>query len=262
VSIEHPVFYGQPLVFYPASHRYKWGGQWVPAVTTILNRISKGDALVQWAANCAVNHVVDAIETGLDLSDPLIFEDARKAWVTVRDAAANVGTNVHDYARRILSGQSPAEPLEGPEAKAIAAFWKWVESHAIEPYAVEKRIMSAHYMYAGTCDFYGRIDGRLSVLDFKTGNGVYDEFWWQLSAYSLAIDEEKHTDENRHRTRMGREEHVRWIVHLNKTTGECEVHCRDSDSDAECDLAVWRHLVALDKALRLARKHPQPKRAA
>lgn len=249
------LFYGKPLTFNPRNHRYYWDGQPVPSVTTIINRLGKGDALIQWAANCAVDHIASRIN-GPDvmlwaLDWQTIFNEARKAHTAKKDTAADIGTRVHDYARLILQGQTPPEPLDGPAQKAIEAFWRWVEGHKIEPYAVERRVMSRNGMYAGTTDFYGLIDGRPAVLDFKTGKGVYDEAWWQTSAYVAALEEELKTSIP-----------ARWVVHLNKETGECMAYSRADIEDSHQDLNVWRSLLILDKALRAARKHPQAKKAA
>ncbi len=250
---QRPVqFYGKPLVFNPRNHRYTWDGKPVPSVTTILNRLGKGDALVQWAANCAVDHIKAHIESARDVSEALaVLEEARKAHTIKKDGAADIGSRVHAYAQMVLQGKTPPEPLDGPAQRGIEAFWRWVEQHRIEPIAVERRVMSRTHMYAGTCDFYGRIDGKLAVLDFKTGNGVYDEAWWQTSGYVMALYEE-----------LEQPIPARWVVHLNKTTGEMTAHCRDSQGDALNDMWVWQTLVALDKAIRAARKHPQPRRAA
>jgi hypothetical protein len=254
---QRPVmFYGKPLTFNPKTHRYAWDGKPVPSVTTIINRLGKGDALVQWAANCAVEHIRQyARSTARAVTETeweAALAAASKAYAVKRDAAADIGTRVHDYARMILEGKTPPEPLDGPAQKAIEAFWHWVEQHCIRPLAVERRVMSAAGMYAGTTDFYGYIDDRLAVLDFKTGRGVYDEAWWQTSAYVAAIEEEL-------RPAVSPD---RWIVHLDKETGACTPHLRHSFADHEYDMAVWRSLLDLDKALRAARKHPQPKRAA
>lgn len=242
-------FYGKPLTFNPNNHRYTWGGKPVPSVTTIINRLGKGDALIQWAANCAVDHIEQALARGSE-DMGFICQEARTAHKQKKDAAADIGTRVHEYAKLILQGKNPPEPLDGPAQKAIEAFWHWVEVHKIEPHAVERRVMSARHLYAGTTDFYGMIDGRWSVLDFKTGRGVYDEAWWQTSAYGMALQEE-----------MGGPPAVRWVVHLNKETGECTPHRRDSMEDHMQDKLVWLALLQLDGALRAARKHPQPKKA-
>jgi len=245
--VTDPLFYGKPLTFNSERHMYFWGGEHVPSVTTIIGRLDKSN-LIQWAADMAVAHV-RANENADDWG--AVLAEARVAHRTIKEAAGAVGTRVHKYARGILEKKHPAEPLDGPAQKAIEAFWQWVEQHKIEPIAVERRVFSERYRYAGTCDFFGRIDGILSVLDFKTGNGVYDEVWWQTSGYEMALQEELHA--NRLQIPM-----ARWVVHLNKTTGECVAHCRPTLKDWEQDRAVWLSLVEVDQALRKARKHPQP----
>lgn len=254
-----PVFYGKPLTFNPARHMYFWGGQHVPSVTTIINRLGK-ENLIQWAANCAVDHIEARLINHLNFK--VIPEDAlraaRKAHVTIKEDAAGIGTRVHKYAQQVLQGQTPPEPLDGPAQQAVEAFWRWVEAHKIEPIAVERRVMSQTGMYAGTCDFVGMIDDQFSVLDFKTGNGVYDEAWWQTSGYAYALNEEhQHTPIAPAARNVSIIMPVRWIVHLNKTTGEMTPHRRDH-VEHDADMAVWLSLVRLDQALRTARKHPQP----
>lgn len=259
-------FYGKPLVFNPKSHRYYWDGRPVPSVTTIIGRLNK-PLLIQWAADCAVEHIEDGINRAVASGAPLelldfspMLDGARKAHAVKRDTAGDIGTFVHKYARAMLAGGADRRELDhltlpidqaGRQAlKAIDAFESWLRKHKVEPFALERRVFSREQMYAGTCDFYGAIDGRIGYLDFKTGNGVYDEAWWQLSGYEDALTEELHV-----------RGHYRWVVHLNKNTGECEVHERGPEDNA-ADLMVWRGLVALDRALRQARKHPQPRRRA
>jgi hypothetical protein len=256
--VTDPVFYGKPLTFNEKRHMYFWGGKHLPSVTTIISRLDK-PLLIQWAANCTADYIrqrADEWPDGYRLSQGTLSnlcEEARYAHRTIKEDAGDIGTRVHRYARAILEGKSPEEPLDGPAQKAIEAFWQWVEMHRIEPIAVERRVMSESYLYAGTCDFFGHIDGVLSILDFKTGKGVYDEAWWQTSGYEVALAEE-----------LGNlpVPAARWIVHLNKESGDCVPHSRTTIEDWQADRAVWLSLVKLDQALRAARKHPQPKRAA
>lgn len=255
--VSAPLFYGKPLMFAEKRHMYFWGGQHIPSVTTIIGRLSK-PLLIQWAADCAVEHINRAISTGqIGRVDEweAVLEAARGAHATIRDDAADLGKLVHRYAQHTLDSTRPApdEPLDEAGKKAVGAFWQWVEQHRIEPLAVERRVMSEKHLYAGTCDFFGRIDGVLSVLDFKTSKGVYDEAWWQTAGYEYALAEE-----------LGNlpVPLARWIVHLNKETGECTAHCRNTIEDWQQDRTVWLSLVKLDQALRAARKHPQPKKKA
>jgi len=250
------IFYGKPLRFSAGNHRYYWGGEYVPSVTTILKRLAK-DALIQWAANCAVDHIgkhfnpeawfkaaFDPAEEGhASAYFNEVLNEARKAHTVIRDTAGDVGTTVHRYARALLSSDERFREVDGaitPQAlKALQAFEQWRDQHTIIPNALERRIFSAEMLYAGTMDFFGRIDGDLCALDFKTSNGVYDEAWYQLAGYERALIEElPATPPLTH-----------WIVHLNKTTGECRAYRRGPDESAAAR-RVWTALVFLDKAIR------------
>jgi len=240
-----PILYGKPLVFKEKSHRYFWDGKPIPSVTTILGRLQK-QALIQWAANCAVDHIEangdeSAREPGLFLVTAACLTEARKAHTVKRDAAADVGTFLHDYARRRLAGEAVAvADADDPTRKVIEAFEDWRAQHDIVPLGLERRSMSLKHWYAGTMDFWGTIDGRLSVLDFKTGKGIYDEYWMQTAAYEHAL-----LEEHPHLDRM-----QRWIVRLDKRNGEFEAVPRPhSAANTECFLA----LVEVDKYMRLSK---------
>jgi hypothetical protein len=265
------VFYGKPLVFNEKNHCYYWDGQPLPSVTTIINRLSK-PLLIQWAADMAVEHVRKCFEA--DASEfvvkPIqeVLEEARLAHQNIKEEAGDIGRLVHARARAMLdpkwvpNREVDSEIAKHPQAvKALRALQEWKSAHKIEPIGIERRVMSAKQLYAGTVDFVGRIEGKLGVLDFKTGNGVYDEAWWQTCGYVDALVEEQVLlgDSILSCGPVGGYPNVsRWIVHLSKKDGSFTVHERGEQDKPDFD--VWRALVAADKALRKARKHPQPKR--
>lgn len=241
-----PILYGKPLVFKEKSHRYFWDGKPIPSVTTILGRLQK-QALIQWAANCAVDYIEEGIERATMCGEPMelldfspMFDGARRAHTMKRDAAGDVGTFLHDYARRRLAGESVAvADADDPTRKVIEAFEEWRAQHDIVPLGLERRSMSLKHWYAGTMDFWGTIDGRLCVLDFKTGKAIYDEFWLQTAGYEHAL-----LEEHPHLDRM-----QRWIVRLDKRDGEFEAVPRPhSAANTECFLS----LVEVDKYMRLS----------
>ena len=55
--------------------------------------------------------------------------------------------------------------------------------------ANEQLVYSRHNGYAGTADLIGTLNGRLAVLDIKTGPNVYPEYKLQLAAYAVAVGE-------------------------------------------------------------------------
>lgn len=218
-----PILYGKPLVFNSGNHTYRWDGKIVNSVTSILGILNK-PALVHWAANMAVDHL---------LAFPDDYEGARKAHTTKKEDAADIGKIVHNYAEKILTGKSVKLPEDPKARRGATAFEKWAKEHKLEPFDLERRIMSLEHNYAGTTDYWGKVNGRLAILDFKTSAGMYPEFWLQTAGYEHAIVEELYG---------GRGDKVsieRWLIHLDKKTGEATPYRRQhDDSHRDAFLAI------------------------
>lgn len=233
------VYYGRELYFNERAHRYEWDGKFVPGVTTILRRLNK-PALIQWAASATCDHIrahgdYDPDSGGWFVSEELL-DAARVAHAAVRDTAADIGTEVHKYAAAVLAGQ-PVDISEDDRVRSgIAAFEDWLKEHKIEPLAVERRVLSKKFFYAGTTDFFGRIDGAYAVLDFKTSSAIYDEMWLQTAAYELALQEELQLEEPI----------TRWLIRLDKKTGRFETRSQPYSALHE---DAWINLVELNKCL-------------
>jgi hypothetical protein len=250
-----PLFYGKPLTFKPGSHRYYWDGQHLPSVTTIIGRLAK-PLLIQWAADCAVEHIQhrwQADRGGSPETFAALCAEARKAHTQKRDSAGDVGKIVHQLAVEVQHGKFvdtsavPAE-LRGRVEHALGALRQWLGATRMGAADLERRVMSRTHLYAGTTDRWGIIDGHHAVLDFKTGGGVYDEAWYQCAGYELALREElKIAEPIWH-----------YVIHLDKSTGKCTPHVRGPEATAAAKQA-WLHLVALDKAIRAM---PRLQRAA
>jgi hypothetical protein len=187
------------------------GGQevFLPRVTSILGVISK-PALVNWASKTEREFVKGV---SADLYDDLKGTPpmSREGWLTSIDArlgkekahqremakAQEIGSQAHkliEWNIRKRLGQVP-----GPEPrvtdKALWAFmaWEtWADSVSFEPILVEQRIYSLKYGYAGTLDLLAKIDGKLMILDWKTGKAIYEESLLQNAAYQVALEEMGH----------------------------------------------------------------------
>ena len=229
------IVHGQELVFDEEKHMYTWGGAPVPGVTTILQKIAK-PALIGWAANMASDYWLEAIRSGrVDYS--AIHKEGKSAHRKRTQAAADSGTNVHEYAEAYFKSRSLPELTTDAAKKGAEAFHKWVSSHNIEIIASERRIFSKEFFYAGTCDFIAKIDGVYGVGDIKTSSGIYPEMRFQTAAYQHALQEEK-----------GVKFPIRWIIRFDKVTGDFEVKSFDNfDLDFTGFLAALR----LHKTLKL-----------
>ena len=233
------LYYGRAMHFNDRQHRYEWDGKFVPGVTTILKRLNK-PALIQWAASMACDHIrahgdYDPDSAGWFVSEECL-DAARVAHASFRDKAADIGTSVHKYAEAVLKGE-PIEVADDERVRAgVTAFEDWLKAHEIVPFALERRILSRKFFYAGTTDFFGRIDGEYAVLDFKTSGAIYDEMWLQTAAYELALHEELQIDDPI----------TRWLIRLDKKTGKFEAQSQPYSALHE---DAWINLVELNKCL-------------
>lgn len=159
----------------------------LPSVTTA-QKIMDKPAIVPWAqgivAEAAIDHRAD-IEGWIAVGgrDGAV-ELLRKAAVTKRDKAANVGSEVHALAENIARGQPIVIPQE--LAGFVAAYQRWIADFQPEFLAAEEMVANLEYGYAGTLDGLVRIAGETWLLDWKTSKGVYPETSLQLAAYGHA----------------------------------------------------------------------------
>jgi len=169
---------------------YKLGnGSRVPSVTTILNILNK-PALMEWAWQMGTQ--------GLD-------------YKAVRDEAGGIGTLAHYLIMRDLSGLDPdtseysAHDIELAE-NCLIKYWDWLKPRIVKPILLEQPLISEEYSFGGTIDFYGEIDGRPTLLDFKTGKAIYPEMFCQLAAYEQLLAEAGYPIEATRILRIGRNE--------------------------------------------------------
>ena len=143
---------------------YKHNGEKFPSVTTVLGILDK-PALIQWAANSAVECITDALE---ELRDPKtadtriaqILKSAKTEFRKVSRKAMDIGTLVHDAIETHLSGGDPSKLLDGNDAatNGFLAFLEWAGKVHLEPVKLEIVVHHPVLRYAGTADFLGYLD--------------------------------------------------------------------------------------------------------
>jgi hypothetical protein len=69
---------------------------------------------------------------------------------------------------------------------AYRAYKEWEKESQLKPIAIEQKVWSRKYKYAGTMDVYGECYGARTLLDWKTGKSIYDEASLQNAAYRHA----------------------------------------------------------------------------
>ena len=206
------------LEFDDKLHAYRWREKdlLVSGVTKIIGILDK-PALVQWAANMASEYVLGEVAKHLwpPTEDRLeeICKEAKTAHRKFSKSATDIGKAVHAFAERALVEHRIRLPEDPQTRKGAEAFLTWLHATDMQPINVERMCFSRTHWYAGTCDFYGHINGDLCVMDLKTSSGLYPEMLFQLAAYAIAISEE-----------TGERIDHGYIVRLDKKTGKCEPH--------------------------------------
>ena len=164
-------------------------GQRVPGATTITGLLNK-PYLIRWANQLGLE--------GIDSSK-------------YTDEAASVGTLAHALVQADIQGDKldmdTYSPVQVSLAEnAVLSFLNWKSRHAMEPILCETPLVSDKLKYGGTMDCYCKLDGIPTLLDFKTGKAVYDEYFVQLAAYKNLLLEKGYPVEQCRILRIGRDE--------------------------------------------------------
>lgn len=160
--------------------RYKTkDGTIVPGVTTIIGQLDK-PALVRWAN-----------KMGLEGIDTAKYTDEKK----------EIGTLAHYlilcHLKQISPITSDFSPVVVDKAEnCFLSYLNWEKQHKIEPDLIEEPLVSETDRFGGTPDLYGKVDGKPELLDFKTGNAIYSDYWFQIAGYGILLEERKHTIKN------------------------------------------------------------------
>lgn len=152
-------------------------GKRVVSVTTITGRYDNKESLIVWAAR----------ET----------REGRDYNIT-RDHAAATGTAVHaaieDFVCYGGLGEPTFDELETDEQKhqanlAFRSFVEWYGSACPIITHAETPLVNERLQVAGTVDAVGYLNGKRTLLDWKTSNGIYPGHIVQVAAYGTLWSE-------------------------------------------------------------------------
>ena len=138
------------------------------------------------------------------------------------DTATIPGTICHHLIESELKNQPPdlIQYSEEDIAKGQTAFDNfhiWCEQFKFKPVAVEPNLISEVYQYGGTPDVIAEVQGKLTLVDWKTGKnaGKYPEIFVQLAAYEQLIYENGYgAVEGFHVLRIPRDEDIPSFAHF------------------------------------------------
>lgn len=143
-------------------------GTRVPGVTTVLNNLGwKTEGLKHWAWQMGMD--------GLSLRD-------------TTQKAADIGTIAHEMVDCAIHGlafdEKAHDPTLVPDARvAFSAYESWARLVRLEVVETEVHLVSEGHRFGGTPDCIARVDGKISLFDWKTSNAVYPDYVCQIAAY-------------------------------------------------------------------------------
>ncbi len=145
---------------------YTSDGELVVGVTTVCGLLAKPQ-LIKWANNLGLQ--------GIDSSK-------------YTDEAATIGTLIHYLVECHIKGEIADVSNYSKEDQELAdvgfnKFLEWEKQHNVEYLASELQLVSDKKRYGGTIDCIAKVDGVLTLIDFKSGSGIYKEYYVQTSAY-------------------------------------------------------------------------------
>ena len=210
------------LTFNPSNHGHYYDGRRCLGVTTALSAISKGDGLVQWAVNCALEYARANVPGPADypiLGTPeqfqedleIVYTGAKYAWKEKRDEAASIGTQAHNWIESYLKGEDPPWPVNPQVCRTCEAAVEWIKSVKWVTKKIEHQIYIPELGVAGICDWFAEINGVLAVPDWKTSKELRSSYAYQTAAYLKALENEFDViipD--------------RWLIRIDKETGSVE----------------------------------------
>jgi len=145
-------------------------------VTTIINSVLAKPALIYWAWDLGTKGI-----------------DFRK----FRDDKAEIGTLSHYFIMCYLKNEEPdtddytKKQIDQAE-NSMLSFLEWEKNHPLKPIFIEKSLVSEKYKFGGTFDIFAEIIGENCLIDIKTGKRIYEEYFYQLAAYNLLLEEHEH----------------------------------------------------------------------
>jgi hypothetical protein len=173
-------------------HNYSIDGlpSFFVGVTSILDVLSK-PALPAWAAKCTAEYMDKAIGKILSAGTKegfynreLLIKRSKKQHRFEKEEAGRFGSLFHSLANGDIK--------EVPESHKIVweSYQLWLANNKLKIIQGDTKVVSPPYGYGGAFDCLAEDEqGKLVIVDYKTGKSLYDVHASQVAAYAKAAME-------------------------------------------------------------------------
>lgn len=200
------------------------------SVTEVTGKIDKSAVLQAWTAKMMGLYL---LKKGGVITYELI-EEAKKEYRRLTAEAADIGTEIHKWAEDWIAGKKPEIPDNEKVANGITAFLKFNKDNKIKWIESERLVYSKKHKYCGKLDAIGIMNDRLTLIDFKSSNGIYDEMYLQVAGYQIAYEEETNKKIER-----------KIIARFGKEDGEFEI--RELENNGKDEKAFLAQLIVVKR---------------
>lgn len=164
-------------------------GKRVPGVTTITGVMDK-PALLRWANRIGLE--------GIEMAQYV-------------DELAAIGTLAHYMVECYLKKTTPnLDPYSKDQIDAaensVLKFYEWEKRNKFSVIRSEMQLVSERLQVGGTCDCYCELNGKKTLVDFKTSKGVFDEHFTQVAGYAMILEDNGFSVQDVRILRIGRTE--------------------------------------------------------
>lgn len=191
-----------------------------PSTTTVLDVIGSG-ALMGWAQKMGTKKLLlyqKALELNvnketLEMAGQIVEQTWRSLgeksdfWKNGTEnakTAADHGTTAHAAFEMFLQGKEvDRKALSQESGNAFGVFEQFAKENEIKTIDTETTFYNCQIGYAGTADWRGKINGRLTLSDWKTSTGIFEKNIVQAWANAIA-DEMQNSDNLYQQVLIGR----------------------------------------------------------
>ena len=180
------------LKYLDSKHLYTVEEKPVESITGILKVISK-PALIPWAVKETGDYLSRHLKPGTMLDEVSILRlisEAKKAHRITSGHAADIGTWAHEWFAKYFSGEKPPQPINPLLLQIVQGLKSFLGGRQVKVNSSERKLYSVEHRVAGTLDLDCYIDGKRTLVDFKTSSGIYPDMFVQLGGYDLLASEE------------------------------------------------------------------------
>lgn len=169
-----------------SSYQHPHTGERVPSVTTISGLIDKSSYLVPWSAKLAAEFAADNLPTLMNIPDPdAIAEFVKAGAERRRNAGRDLGSLAHNTIEALCRGQQIEVPEEVQHH--VKSWQEFIARYVKRIVMMEFTVWSHAHAYAGTGDaLFEFKDGRMVLVDYKTGSDVHADAALQLMGLASA----------------------------------------------------------------------------